>query len=204
MMQLSSHFYAMVDAAGGHEPFALAKILLDAGVRIMQLRLKESSSRDFLAVARAIAGLCRVHQAMLMINDRADIAQLADAAGVHVGQEDLPLPAARRIVGPGKIVGVSTHNVEQARAAAQEGADYIGVGAIYAGGVKNVRNAQGLERLQQVRAAVKLPIVAIGGITEATVRDVLRAGANAAAIISDVVFAPDISAKVRSILAAQI
>lgn len=204
MMQLPSHFYAMVDAAGGHEPFALAKILLDAGVRIMQLRLKEYSSRDFLAAARAIAGLCREHQAMLIINDRADIAQLADAAGVHVGQEDLPLPAARRIVGAGKIVGVSTHNLEQARAAAQEGADYIGFGAIYAGGVKNVRNAQGLERLHQVRAAVKLPIVAIGGITEATVPVVLRAGASAAAIISDVVFAPDINAKVRSILAAQI
>lgn len=202
-MQLPSHFYAIVDTAGGHEPLALAQLLLDAGVKIMQLRLKNTSSRDFLTAARAIVGLCRDHQAMLIVNDRADIARLVDAAGVHVGQEDLPLEAARRIVGSGKIVGVSTHTIEQARAAEQDGADYIGFGAIYTGGLKNVRHAQGLERLREVRAAVRLPIVAIGGITAATVPDVLGAGANAAAIISDVVHAPDITAKVRAILSAQ-
>ena len=201
-MQLPSHFYAMVDTAGGHEPVALAQILLDAGVKIMQLRLKNAGSRDFLAAARTIAGLCRQRQAMLIVNDRADIARLADAAGVHVGQEDLSLEAARQIVGTGKIVGVSTHRVEQARAAEQAGADYIGFGAIYTGGLKNVRHGQGLQRLQEVRAAVRLPIVAIGGITAATVPDVLAAGANAAAIITDVVHAPDIRAKVRAILSA--
>jgi thiamine-phosphate pyrophosphorylase len=137
---------------------------------------------------------------MLIINDRADIAKLADAAGVHVGQSDLPLAAARQILGPGKMVGVSTHTIEQAHTAEQEGADYIGFGAIYTGGLKNVRNAQGLEALREVRAAVKLPIVAIGGITEAAVADVLAAGADAAAIITDVVRAPDIQAKVRGIL----
>jgi len=145
---LPSHFYAIVDTAAGHEPVALAQILLQAGVSIMQLRLKDTSSRDFLASARTIAGLCRERQAILIVNDRADIAKLVDAAGVHVGQDDLPLDAARQIVGPGKIIGVSTHTVEQARAAEREGADYIGFGAIYTGGLKNVRNAQGLERLQ--------------------------------------------------------
>jgi thiamine-phosphate diphosphorylase len=194
----------MVDTVGGHEPFALAEVLLSAGVKIMQLRLKDVSSKDFLATARAIAGLCHKYQAMLIVNDRADIAKLAGAAGVHVGQEDLPLVSARQIVGPGKIVGVSTHTVEQARAAAQHGADYIGFGAIYTGGVKDVRNAQGLERLREVRAAVTLPIVAIGGITETVVPEVLSAGANAVAIISDVVFAPEITAKVRSILAMRL
>jgi thiamine-phosphate pyrophosphorylase len=202
-MQLPSHFYAIVDTAGSHDPVTLARTLLDAGVTIMQLRLKDASSRDFLAAARTIVGLCRDHQAMLIVNDRADIANLADAAGVHVGQEDLPLGAARQIVGPAKIVGVSTHTIEQARAAEQDGADYIGFGAIYTGGLKNVRSAQGLERLREIRAAVRLPIVAIGGITEATVPDVLAAGANAAAIITDVVRAPDITAKVRAILAAR-
>lgn len=201
-MQFPSHFYAMVDTAGGHEPVALAKILLDAGVKILQLRLKDAGSKDFLAAARAIAGLCRDHRAMLIVNDRADIAKLSDAAGVHVGQEDLPLEAARQIVSAGRIVGVSTHTIEQARAAERDGADYIGFGAIYTGGLKNVRNAQGIERLRDVRAAVKLPIVAIGGITQATMPDVLAAGANAAAIITDVVRAPDISAKVRAILTA--
>ncbi len=201
-MQIPSHFYAMVDTAGGHDPVVLAQILLDAGTRIMQLRLKDFGSRDFLLAARAIARLCDDRQAMLIVNDRADIAKLADAAGVHVGQKDLPLKAARQIVGPGKIVGVSTHTIEQARIAEQDGADYIGFGAIYTGGLKNVRNAQGLERLGEIRAAVKLPIVAIGGITQATVPDVLAAGANAAAIITDVVRAPDIRAKVRAILSA--
>jgi thiamine-phosphate pyrophosphorylase len=201
-MQIPSHFYAMVDTAGGHEPVALAQILLDAGVKIMQLRLKNASSRDFLAAARLLSRLCRERRAMLIVNDRADIAKLADAAGVHVGQEDLPLEAARQIVGAGKVVGVSTHTIEQARAAEQGGADYIGFGAIYPGGLKNVRNPQGLERLREVRTAVRLPIVAIGGITEASMPEVLGAGADAAAIISDVIYAPDIAAKVRAILSA--
>ncbi len=203
MLQLPSHFYAMIDTAGAHEPVALAQILLTAGARIVQLRIKDAGSRDLLAAARTIGRLCRNHQAMLIVNDRADIAKLADAAGVHVGQDDLPLAEARRIVGPEKLVGVSTHTLDQACAAEQGGADYIGFGAIYTGGLKQVRNAQGLDRLRQVRAAVKLPIVAIGGITEATVPEVLSAGADAAAIITDVVYAPDISAKVRSILAAR-
>jgi thiamine-phosphate pyrophosphorylase len=203
-MRFPSHFYAIVDTAGGHEPAALAQILLDAGVKLMQLRLKDAGSRDFLTAAREIARLCRNHQAMLIVNDRADIAKLADAAGVHVGQEDLPLEAARQIVGTGKVVGVSTHTVEQALSAEQYGADYIGFGAIYSGGLKNVRNAQGLERLRELRAAVRLPIVAIGGITQATVPDVLAAGADAAAIITDVVHAPNIRAKANAILSAHL
>ncbi len=201
MMRLPSHFYAMVDTAGGHEPVTLARMLLDAGATIMQLRLKDFGSRDFLAAARAITALCHERGAMLVVNDRADIAKLAGADGVHVGQEDLPLAAARQIIG--KIVGVSTHTVEQALAAEKGGADYIGFGAIYTGGLKNVKNAQGLERLRAVRAAVGIPIVAIGGITEASTPEVLRAGADAVAIITDVVRATDIKAKVQRILAAK-
>lgn len=201
-MKMPSRFYAMVDPAGGHEPVALARILLEAGARVMQLRLKDFSARDFLAAARAIAALCHERGAILIVNDRADIASLAGADGVHVGQEDLPLEAARRVVGPDKIVGVSTHSVEQARAAESGGANYIGFGAIYSGGLKDVKHARGLEELQAVRSAVRLPIVAIGGITEATVPDVIAAGADAAAIITDVVRAADIPAKVRAIIAA--
>ena len=203
MMRLPSHFYAMVDTAGGQEPVALARILLDAGAKAMQLRLKDFGSRDFLAAARAIATLCHERGAMLIVNDRADIAKLADADGVHVGQEDLPLAAARQIIGDDRIVGVSTHTLEQALAAEKGGADYLGFGAIYTGGLKNVKNAQGLERLRAVRAAVGIPIVAIGGITEASMPEVLRAGADAVAIITDVVRAPDIEAKVQGILAAK-
>jgi thiamine-phosphate pyrophosphorylase len=202
-MKLPSSFYAMVDTAAGHEPVALAQILLDAGARILQLRLKDVSSRDFLAAARAIVALCRHHGALMIVNDRVDIAKLSGADGVHVGQDDLPLAEARAIMGPRAIVGVSTHNVEQARAAHAAGADYIGFGAIFSGGLKNVRDAQGLDRLRAVRAALTspdFPIVAIGGITEATMPDVLAAGADAAAIITDVVRAHDIGAKVRALL----
>jgi thiamine-phosphate pyrophosphorylase len=191
----------MVDTAAGHEPVALARILLDSGARILQLRLKDYPSRDLLTIATAIAVLCHERGALFIVNDRADIAKLAGADGVHVGQDDLPLAAARMIVGDSMIVGVSTHSVEQARAAEAGGADYIGFGAIYSGGLKNVANAQGLERLRAVRAAVKLPIVAIGGITEATVPAVLEAGADAVAVITDIVRAPDLTAKVRALLA---
>jgi thiamine-phosphate pyrophosphorylase len=199
-MRMPSHFYAMIDPAGGHDPVALAGILLAAGARILQLRLKDIGARDFLAASRAITPLCRAHNALFIVNDRADIALLADADGVHLGQEDLPLEAARRILGPDRIIGVSTHLVEQARAAEAVGADYIGFGAIYSGGLKNVKHAQGLERLRDVRHAVRIPIVAIGGITETTVPEVIAAGADAAAIITDVVRAPDVSTKVRAIL----
>jgi thiamine-phosphate pyrophosphorylase len=200
-MKLPSQFYAMVDTSGGQDPVALARILLEAGASILQLRLKDAGSRDFLAAAREIATLCHGRSAILIVNDRADIAKLAGADGVHVGQDDLPLADARAIMGADSIVGVSTHSVEQARIAAAGGADYIGFGAIYSGGLKQVANAQGLGRLRAVREAVSLPIVAIGGITEATMPEVLAAGADAAAIITDVVRAPDIAGKVRALLA---
>jgi thiamine-phosphate pyrophosphorylase len=201
MTRLPSHFYAMVDPAGGHEPVRLAQTILDAGARIMQLRLKDARGRDFLAAARAIADLCRKRGAILIVNDRVDIAILADAHGVHLGQEDLPLEAARRIAGMGKMIGISTHNVEQARTAENGGADYIGFGPMYPGGLRNNAAGQGLDQLRAIRAAVKIPIVAIGGITEARVAETLAAGATAVAIITDVVNAPDVGAKVRSILA---
>ncbi|HLW70947.1 MAG TPA: thiamine phosphate synthase [Candidatus Binataceae bacterium] len=190
----------MIDPAGGHEPVTLARLLLDAGASVLQLRLKEAGARDFLSAARAIVALAHEREACLIVNDRVDIAILAGADGVHLGQQDLPLEAARRLVGADRIIGISTHTVEQARVAEVGGADYIGFGAIYSGGLKNVQNAQGLERLREVRDAVQMPIVAIGGITEATIPAVLAAGADAAAIITDVVHAPNIAVKVKSIL----
>jgi thiamine-phosphate pyrophosphorylase len=200
-MKLPSHFYAMVDPAGGHEPVALARILLDAGARVMQLRLKNASGRDLLAAARVIATMCRERGAMLIVDDRTDIAMLAGADGVHLGQEDLPLEGARRVTRSEMIIGISTHSVEQAIVAERGGADYIGFGPMYPGGLRNNVAGKGLELLREVRAAVRIPIVAIGGITEATVPAVLAAGADACAIITDVVRAPNIAAKVRTILA---
>ena len=201
MTRLPSHFYAMVDTAGGHDPVSLAETLLAAGARIMQLRLKDAPGRDFLAAARAIAEMCRKRGAILIVNDRVDIAILADAHGVHLGQTDLPLEAARRIAGPDMMIGISTHNVEQARAAENGVADYIGFGPMYPGGLRNNVSGQGLDQLRAVRAAIRIPIVAIGGITEARVAETRAAGADAVAIITDVLNAPNIATKVRSILA---
>jgi thiamine-phosphate pyrophosphorylase len=201
MTRLPSHFYAMIDPAGGHEPVMLAETMLDAGARIMQLRLKDTPGRDFLAAARAIADLCRKRGATLIVNDRVDIAILAGAHGVHLGQTDLPLDAARRIIGNDRMIGISTHNLEQARAAEDGGADYIGFGPMYPGGLRNNAAGKGLDQLRAIRAAVKIPIVAIGGITEVRVAETLAAGADAVAIITDVVNAADLGAKVRSILA---
>lgn len=200
-MKLPSHFYAMADPAGGHQPAELARILLEAGARVMQLRLKQASSRELLDAARAIAAMCRARGAMLIVDDRADVAMLSGAAGVHLGRHDLPLEAARRLCGPDMIIGISTHSVEQAMAAERGGADYIGFGPMFPGGLRNNPAGQGLAMLRAVRAAVRIPIVAIGGITEAAVPEVLAAGADACAIITDVVRAPDIAAKVRAILA---
>lgn len=200
-MKFPSHFYAMVDPAGGHQPVALARILLDAGARVLQLRLKEASSSDLLAAARAIVPMCHERGATLIVDDRTDVAMLAGADGVHLGQEDLPLEAARRVAGAAMLIGISTHSVEQAQAAERGGADYIGFGPMYPGGLKNNAAGRGLAMLREVRAAVRLPIVAIGGITQATMPEVLAAGADACAIITDVVRAPDIAAKVRALLA---
>jgi thiamine-phosphate diphosphorylase len=200
-MKLPSHFYAIVDPSAGHDPVELARMMLEAGVRIMQLRLKDVSTRDFLAAARAISQLCHRRDAIFIVNDRVDITMLSDADGVHLGQHDLPLAEGRELLGPDKIIGVSTSNVDLARAAEAGGADYIGFGPMYPGGLKNIQQGRGIEGLAQVRAVVKLPMVAIGGITEATVPEVLAAGADAAAIITEVVKAADLAAKIKSILA---
>jgi len=202
-VKLSSHFYAMVDPLAGHEPVELAGLMLEAGARVLQLRLKEASGRDFLAAARALAALCQKADAMLLVNDRGDIAMLSGAAGVHLGQTDLPLRAARKLMGPRAIIGISTASVEQARIAESGGADYIGFGPMYPGGAKQITSGKGIGVLREVRAAVGIPIVAIGGITEQTIPEVLAAGADAAAIISDVVYAADVAEKIKRILALQ-
>jgi thiamine-phosphate pyrophosphorylase len=192
----------MIDPLAGHEPVELAHILLDAGARVLQLRLKDACGRDFLAAAREIAQLCQKAGAMLLVNDRVDITILSGAPGVHLGQTDIPLKAARKLIGPEGIIGISTATLEQPPAEAG-GADYIGFGPMYPGGAKHIVSGRGLAMLREVRAAVGIPIVAIGGITEQTVPEILAAGADAAAIISDVVYAKDVAAKVKRILDLQ-
>jgi len=166
--------------------------------------VKGAPTGRFVEIAREVRALANRHDALLIVNDRPDIAKLVDAAGVHLGQEDLPVAAARQVLGPEKIIGFSTHNLEQVAAAARAGiADYIGFGPIFSTSSKERPDpVQGIDGLRQVCSCVTLPVVAIGGITATTIPAVLAAGADAVAMIGEIVRAPDVAATMRTLLAA--
>lgn len=192
----SLHLCVITDPklAPGRDHVAIAAAALAGGADMIQLRDKAEDLRDLLRQAQAIRALCRSHGAIFIVNDRLDLALAAGADGVHMGQEDLPAEAARRLLPPGRILGVSTHNREQAEAARLAGADYIGFGPMFPTGTKDTGyTPRGLEGLREVRAAISLPILAIGGITLDTVDGVIAAGATAPAVISAIVAAPDIA-----------
>lgn len=200
----SSSLYAILDP--GHSkgrPLSSAlRELLGGGARVIQLRAKEMSSREFLDLSREARELCRAAGALLIVNDRTDIALASEADGVHLGQEDLPLGVAQRLMEKEKIIGISTHDLAQAEEAERGGADYIGFGPIFGTATKDTGySPRGLAMLREIRKAVKIPIVGIGGITENNVAQVWEAGADAAAIIGDLLGADDVAEKVRRILA---
>ncbi|HYL80967.1 MAG TPA: thiamine phosphate synthase [Candidatus Acidoferrum sp.] len=181
--------------APGKDHVAIAEAALRGGADMIQLRDKAGDLRDLLRQARAIHALCRAQGALFIVNDRVDLALAAGADGAHVGQDDLPAEAARRLLGAGRLLGVSTHSPDQARAAEKAGADYIGFGPMFPTGTKDTGYLpQGLTALPEVRRATRLPILAIGGITLENVTGVIQAGATAPAVISAVVAAPDIAA----------
>jgi thiamine-phosphate pyrophosphorylase len=174
--------------------------LLEGGVKWLQLRVKTLAPSEFYALARRARAQTRNYGCKLIVNDRIDIALGCDADGVHLGQEDLPLTVGRRLMS-GKVIGISTHDLEQAREAERNGADYIGFGPMFGTSTKDTGYAaRGLPMLAQVRATVQLPIVAIGGINEQNVKPVWQAGATSAAIISDILHDDDIPAKIARIL----
>jgi thiamine-phosphate pyrophosphorylase len=179
----------------GRDHLEIARAALVGGAEMIQLRDKTGSLRELLPQACAIRLLCRSHGALFIVNDRLDLALAAEADGAHVGQEDLPAAEARRLLGSNRILGVSTHSVDQALAAREAGADYIGFGPIFPTGTKKTGySPRGPAILREVRNAVSLPILAIGGITLENVGVVIAAGATAPAVISAVVRAADIAA----------
>lgn len=184
---LPAAVYPIVDVGtpSRFAPLDLARILFRAGAPLLQLRAKATPTRDFCDLARAIQDVAATHAARLILNDRADIARLVGAAGVHLGQTDLHPDDARRILGPNAIVGFSTHNESQVgEADALDSVDYIGFGPIFPTASKaNPDPCQGLEGLRRVRRLTSLPIVAIGGITSKTAAGVQAAGADAVAMI---------------------
>jgi len=174
--------------------------LLRAGVTMLQLRAKSLAAKDFLELAQRVRSETQRQDCRLIVNDRVDIAMACNADGVHLGQDDLPIHVGRKLMG-NKIIGISTHDIEQAQEAERGGADYIGFGPMFGTTTKDTGlTARGIDMLKQIRAAVTIPIVAIGGITEQNVCQVWQADANSAAIISDILGAADIGGKVTRIM----
>ena len=167
-----------------------------AGVDTVQYRDKSAETGRMYTEAAALRGLCT--SARLIINDRIDIALAVDADGVHIGQADMPYDAARRILGDDRIIGVTVHNLKEAVAAVDMGADYLGVSPIFATDTKSDAGKPcGLDMLKQIRAAVEIPLVAVGGITLENGPEVVAAGADAICAISAVVTKDDVTAEIR-------
>ena len=183
----------------GRSHLQVAEAAIAGGADVLQLRDKEASSGRLYQEALQLRKLTRDARVPFIVNDRLDIALAVDADGVHVGQSDLPASVVRRLIGPGKILGVSVATVEEALQAEKDGADYLGVGPVFeARGTKpDTCEPMGLECIARIRRHCRLPIVAIGGIDAENARKVREAGADAAAVISAIVSADDISQATR-------
>ncbi|MGB6429062.1 MAG: thiamine phosphate synthase [Candidatus Acidiferrales bacterium] len=199
--------YAVLDDAliASDDParwVALAETLAESGCRLMQVRAKQSDSRAQLEIATELARSLDSTRVRLIVNDRVDIALLAGAGGVHVGQQDLDVERARAICGPSLWIGVSTHTLDQVRAADRTSADYIAFGPIFPTTTKSKPDALvGLDGLRAARALTRKPLVAIGGITLARARDVYRFGADSLAVASDLLRAQNSGARAEEYLA---
>jgi thiamine-phosphate pyrophosphorylase len=196
------HAILDVDAAerAGWEVLPLAQAFLAGGARVIQLRAKHLASGTFLRHADRLVSAAAAHGAQIIVNDRADLALLASAAGAHVGQEDLPPAAVRRLLGPDAVIGFSTHTVPQLEAAVREPVTYIAIGPVFGTATKDTGyDAVGLERVRDAaRIAAGLPVVAIGGITLETAPQVIAAGASSVAVIGDLLTGGDPAARVAS------
>jgi thiamine-phosphate diphosphorylase len=187
-------------AAGDRDLAPVLEAVLAGGCRVVQLREKTMPLVDLFPVARALRRRCREAGCLFIVNDRVDLALSVEADGVHVGQDDLPASEARRLLRPGMILGVSTHDESQARRARDDGADYVAVGSMFPTGSKAGFRLVGPDLIRRVRPEIPAPLVAIGGITLDNVTEVIRAGADAVAVISAVCAAPDPAAAVRRFL----
>ncbi len=192
--------YVIVDqvALGGRDPVRVAEAAIRGGADVIQWRDKSAPDREFLEVARALRDLTRLQGALFVVNDRVAAALLVQADGVHVGHEDLPVQAVRSLVGQEMLIGRSTHSLEEAKAAEQAGADYIGVGPVFSTPTKPDYPAVGVDLIRQVRTQVRIPCVAIGGIDLENLPLVLSAGANRVAVVRAIAAASDPEAAARA------
>lgn len=179
------------------------KEAVEAGVTIVQLRAKTLEIREFLELALQTQEILRTKNIPLIINDRIDVALSSDASGAHLGQEDLPLPLARRIMGRNKLIGTSVNTLEEARQAELHGADYLGVGPVFFTPTKiDQKPILGIPGLKRIRDGVKTPILAIGGITSENAGEIMASGANGIAVVSAILEAKDISAATKELLSS--
>ncbi len=201
-MTLPSPLYVILDgqASGGRRLDELLDAVLAGGCRIVQLREKTMPPAGLFPLAQALRRRCREAGALFIVNDRVDLALAVEADGAHVGQDDLPAREARRLLPPPMILGVSTHNADQARRARDDGADYVAVGSMFPTGSKISFELVGPELVRRVRADIPVPLVAIGGITRDNLSQVIEAGADAVAVISAIGNARDPAAAVREFL----
>jgi len=198
-----SGLYAIIDSQrlGGRTYTEVAEQMIRGGARAIQLRHK-LDRRDELAIAQKLRGLCSEHGVLFIVNDHLDIALAAGADGLHLGQEDMPVRVARRLLPIDMIVGISVTTLRQAKAAQASGADYIAVGSIYPTLSKDTAKVVGLERLRGIRGTAGLPLIAIGGINRDNAGEVARAGADGVAVISALLGAEDVEAASRQIIKA--
>lgn len=186
--------YAVTDRSylDGMDLVTAVELAIKGGATIIQLREKYISGREFYELAMEIRQVTKRYNIPLIINDRVDIALAVNADGVHVGQEDIPANVVRRIIGPGKILGVSAKTVDEALKAEKDGADYLGVGAVFPTPTKPESEAIGIGEVRRIKEAVKIPVVAIGGITRENAYEIIReAGVDGISSVS-AVFAGDI------------
>lgn len=198
-----ARLYVLIDGGSSRVDFEqLAASLVEAGVHVLQLRDKQLTDRELVGRARQLRQLTRDTSTVCIINDRPDIAALSDADGVHVGQDELSIKDARAIVGLGKLIGVSTHSIEQARQAVLDGANYIGCGPTFPSTTKQFEDFPGTNFLREVAGEISLPAFAIGGITLDGVALVHHAGLRRVAVSSSIVDSEDPAKKARVFLAA--
>jgi len=202
MIKIPSGLYLITDQyiVKGLSHIQIAEKALLGGVRFIQYREKQLSKRESYKIAQQLREITRKYNAVLIINDDVDIAMAVDADGINLGQEDFPVQTARKILGNDKIIGLSTHSLKEAEEAQDSGADYIAIGPIFRSTTKDVREPLGADIIKEIKKISRLPVIAIGGINEDNIADVMKAGADGAAVISAIITKEDITGAVKEFI----
>lgn len=196
----AAHVYFVCDAERVREPAQLCARVAEVGIRLVQLRLKGLRDADAYALALQVATELRRRGALLVLNDRVDLALAVDADGVHVGARDLPVSVARRLIGHDRILGASAHDASEATRAVQGGADYLGCGSVFPTQTKGDATVRGLDVIREVRSATVAPIFGIGGVDATNAGRVIQAGADGVAVVSAIADAHDPAAAAKKLL----